>query len=82
MGTSKTMNPTTKVHSDLPTFKTENYLILFIGILIIILGLILMSGEGSNETTFNPDIFSVMRIRVAPLVCLIGFSIEGYGIMK
>ena len=32
-----------------------------------------MSGEGSAEGVFNPDIFSVRRIKVAPLVSLFGF---------
>ncbi len=41
--------------------------------LVVIIGFILMSGSGSTETTFNPEIFSPMRIKVAPVVCFIGF---------
>lgn len=54
-------------------FSKKNYILLAIGMAIVILGLVLMSGEGSAEGVFNPDIFSVRRIKVAPLVSLFGF---------
>lgn len=54
-------------------FDKKNYVLLAIGMLVVIVGLILMSGSGSSEGVFNPDIFSVRRIRVAPVVCLFGF---------
>ena len=54
-------------------FDKKNYILLAIGMVIIIVGLILMSGEGSKEGVFNPEIFSVRRIRVAPVVSLVGF---------
>jgi hypothetical protein len=40
---------------------------------IVIVGFILMAGEGSHEGVFNADIFSARRIKVAPLVSLAGF---------
>lgn len=54
-------------------FSKTNYILLAIGMAIVIIGLVLMSGEGSAEGVFNPDIFSVRRIKVAPLVSLFGF---------
>ena len=57
-------------------FGRMNFILLAIGMVIVILGFILMSGAGSNATTFNPDIFSDMRIKVAPMVCLFGFLFE------
>ena len=48
---------------------------------IVIIGLILMSGEGSSEGVFNPDIFSARRIKVAPLVSLFGFVFIMFAIM-
>ena len=54
-------------------FSKTNYILLAIGMAIVIIGLVLMSGEGSAEGVFNPDIFSVRRIKVAPLVSLSGF---------
>ena len=54
-------------------FSKKNYILLAIGMAIVILGLVLMSGEGSAEVFFNADIFSARRIKVAPLVSLFGF---------
>ena len=54
-------------------FTKTNYILLAIGMAIVIVGLILMAGEGSHEGVFNADIFSARRIKVAPLVSLAGF---------
>ncbi len=62
-------------------FGKKNYILLGIGMAIIILGFILMSGPGSTETHFEPDIFSVRRIKVAPVVCFFGFVFMIYGIL-
>ena len=58
------------------------YTLIIIGLLFIIAGLWLMSGESTTETAFNPEIFSERRIRLAPIVCLIGFLIEGIACMN
>ncbi len=58
------------------------YTLIIIGLLFIIAGLWLMSGESTTETAFNPEIFSERRIRLAPTVCLIGFLIEGIACMN
>ena len=58
-----------------------NYILLAIGMAVVIVGFILMSGSGSSEEAFNPDIFSVRRIKVAPVVCFLGFAFVVYGIM-
>ena len=51
-------------------------------ILLITLGFILMSGGGSDDpNVFNPEIFSFRRIRLAPTVILIGFSMAIYAIL-
>lgn len=62
-------------------FTKKNYILLAFGMVIIIAGMILMSGSGSTEEAFNPDIFSVRRIKVAPAVCFAGFVFIIYGIM-
>lgn len=54
-------------------FDKVNFILLAIGMIVVIIGFILMSGPGSDETTYNPEIFSTMRIKVAPAVCFIGF---------
>jgi hypothetical protein len=64
-------------------FEKVNYKILLIGIAVIALGFILMSGGGSDDPTiFNEDIFSFRRIRLAPTTVLIGFGITIYAILK
>lgn len=64
-------------------FEKSNYKVLFIGIAVIVLGFILMSGGGSDDpAVFNKDVFSFRRIRVAPTVVLIGFGITIYSIFR
>ena len=59
----------------------KNYIILIIGSILIIIGYILMSGEGSTLAAYNPDIFSGTRIRIAPSVCLLGYLLNVFGIL-
>lgn len=63
-------------------FDKTNFIILAVGMLVVILGFILMSGAGSDETVFDNDIFSVRRIKVAPVVCFIGFISIVYAIIR
>ena len=63
-------------------FGKKNYKFMLIGLAIIILGFILMSGGGSDDpNVWNPDVFSWRRIRLAPTLVLIGFGIEVYAIL-
>ena len=63
-------------------FGKKNYKFMFIGIGIIALGFILMSGGGSDDpNVFNPEIFSFRRIRLAPMLVLLGFGIQIYAIL-
>lgn len=54
-------------------FGKTNFILLAIGVAVVILGFILMSGGTSTETVFDPDIFSARHIKVAPIVTFIGF---------
>ena len=63
-------------------FNRTNFILLAIGMAIIILGVLLMTGPGSTEGYFEPDIFSSRRIKLAPAVCLFGFVFMIYGILK
>jgi hypothetical protein len=64
-------------------FGKNNYTILLIGIGVILLGFILMSGGGSDDpAVFSEDIFNFRRIRLAPTTVLIGFGITIYAILK
>jgi len=65
-------------------FETINYKILFIGLAVIAVGFILMSGGGSEDpTVFKEDeLFSFRRIRLAPTLVLAGFGVIIYSIFK
>lgn len=62
-------------------FGRMNYILLAIGMAVVIIGLLLMIGPGSSETAYEPDIFSVRRTKVAPLVCLLGFVSMIYAVV-
>ena len=61
-----------------------NYIIFVVGILVIILGFVLMSGGRSPDpNVFNPDeIYSFRRITLAPIVVLLGYGIVIFAIFK
>lgn len=60
-----------------------NYKLMLIGLGLIILGFILMTGGGSDDpNVFNWEMFSFRRITLAPMVVLAGFVFEIYAIMK
>lgn len=63
-------------------FDKVNFILLAIGMAIVILGFLLMSGGGSNETTFDADIFSTRRIVIAPTVTLVGFLSIIYAVIR
>lgn len=64
-------------------FGKENFIIIGVAILLIAIGFMLMSGGSSEDgVSFNPEIFSARRIVVAPVVCVIGFILVIFGILK
>ena len=62
-------------------FGKTNFVLLAVGMLVVIIGFVLMSGSGSTADYYNPDIFSVRRIKVAPVVCFLGFVSIIYAII-
>jgi len=65
-------------------FNKENYMWMFIGLGLILLGFFLMSGGKSPDPhKFNyEEIYSFRRITLAPITILLGFVVEVYAIMK
>ena len=64
-------------------FGKRNYKIMIIGLVVIAIGFILMSGGGSeNPNIFNAEIYNFRRIRLAPTLVLIGFGIQIYAILS
>lgn len=69
-------------HNEQFIFERRNYMFMLIGLAVIALGFILMSGGGSDDpNVFNPEIYSWRRIRLAPTLVLLGFGIEVYAIL-
>lgn len=61
----------------------ENYKLMLVGLVIIIVGFILMIGGGSDDpNVFSEKIFSFRRITLAPMIVLFGFIFQIYAIMK
>ncbi|NVO21312.1 MAG: DUF3098 domain-containing protein [Bacteroidetes bacterium] len=64
-------------------FGKENFIILYIGLALIVLGFIFMLGGGSNDPkVFNNAIYDFQRLTLAPILILAGFVVELFAIMK
>jgi hypothetical protein len=63
-------------------FDKMNYLLLAVGMIIVVIGFLLMTGPDSTDTTFEPDIFSARRTKLAPVVCLFGFVSMIYAVVR
>ena len=65
-------------------FGKDNLLWMLIGIIVIILGFVLMSGVKSEDpNVFDVDqVYSKTRITIAPILIMAGLLIEVYAIMK
>ena len=68
----------------------ENYILLAIGAVILIVGFMLLAGGKAvnpndfypnGDPTKTPEIFSFRRITLAPIVILFGFFFEIFAIM-
>jgi hypothetical protein len=70
-------------------FGKQNFKWMLIGFACIVLGFLLMMGPDANtvDGKFDPNlwndgIFSIRRIRIAPMFVVLGFAIEVYAILK
>jgi len=51
----------------------QNSILIAVSFVVIVIGFVLMIGEPSGATEYNPDIFSFRRITVGPMIALAGF---------
>lgn len=58
-----------------------NLVLIAASTLVILIGLVLMVGEPSGATEYNPDIFSTRRITVGPMISLAGFVLMIFAIL-
>jgi len=64
-------------------FGKENFIILGVSVLLVVIGFWLMSGgQTTEEHGFDPTIFSTRRIVIAPIVTMIGFALVIFAILK
>ena len=63
-------------------FDKTNFILLAISMAIVVIGFLLMVGPNSSDKVFEPDIFSARRIKVAPIVCLVGFVSMIYAVVR
>lgn len=65
-------------------FNKENFKWMIIGGIIIILGMILMSGgKNQDPNVFDPNlVYSTTRVTVAPILIISGLLVELYAILK
>ena len=64
-------------------FGKENFLLIAVAVVLIVVGFLLMSGGGSKDgVSFSPEIFSARRIVIAPLVTVLGFVTMIVGILR
>ncbi len=76
-------NPVEVEKQQLLPLTFENYKLMLIGFVIIVIGFILMAGGGSDDpNVFNEEMFNFRRITLAPILVLGGFVFEIYAIMK
>lgn len=72
-----------EVNNESMPFSMKNYIIILVGVVLLFLGFMLMSGGGEHTATeFDYSIFSFRRISLAPVVVIAGFVVVGFGIMK
>lgn len=65
-------------------FGKENYMWMLGGLVVLAIGFFLMAGgKSADPTKFNDnEIYSTVRITIAPLLIIVGFIIEIVAIMK
>lgn len=63
-------------------FGKTNFIAMGVCLALIIIGFLLMSGQGSSvEGGFNPDIFSTRRIIIGPALTFLGFFLMAFAIL-
>lgn len=76
-------NAATDKNDEQMALTIKNYILLIAGFVVIIIGMVLMAGGGSDDpNVFNYDMFSWRRITLAPILIVGGFAFEVYALLK
>jgi hypothetical protein len=58
-------------------FNKWNYILMLVGMIVLAVGYILLSGGGSEDpSVFSEAIFDTRRLTIAPITLVVGLSIE------
>lgn len=71
-----------KMTSEQRPFSKQNFIMMGVCVALIVIGFALMSGGGSSDASFNPEIFSTRRIVVGPLLAFLGFLCMAFAIIR
>ncbi len=76
-------NAATDKNDEQMPLTVRNYVLIIAGFIVILLGMVLMTGGGSDDpAVFNYDMFSWRRITLAPILIVGGFAFEVYALLK
>ena len=76
-------NAATDKNDEQMPLTVRNYVLIIAGFVVILIGMVLMTGGGSdNPEVFNYDMFSWRRITLAPILIVGGFAFEIYALLK
>ncbi|MDY6326796.1 MAG: DUF3098 domain-containing protein [Bacteroidales bacterium] len=64
-----------------PLFRTTNYILMGVGVLLLFIGYICLSGGKVPDEVFDGEIFNTRRIVVAPVLIFLGLVTEVVAIM-
>ncbi len=80
--TEATFVPDTKHETGF--FARDNYIWMLAGLVVIIIGMLVMSGgKSTNPAVFDQkEVYSTTRITIAPLLIVIGLALEVVAIFK
>lgn len=84
MSTKKQVTATPTATPANSLFGRENYIWILAGIAVMLIGIILMAGGKSDDPNVfrKEEVYSTMRITVAPILILLGLAIEVYAIFR
>lgn len=76
-------NAATDKNDEQMPLTVRNYVLIIAGFVVILIGMVLMTGGGSDDpNVFNYEMFSWRRITLAPILIVGGFAFEIYAILK
>ena len=64
-----------------PLFRKMNYILMGVGVLLLIIGLICLSGGKVPNEVFDGEIYNTRRLVVAPILIFLGLVTEIVAIM-